>query len=158
MPMMQRPAVSFVEGGKCWENKYQTFDLKVYVPDNDLDGQTNNYGFHAPLLLVFEEEKQSMESAVNFAKSTGLSKIASSVDSSVLFIHPTSEKGWEGADESLYAELISEVKRSRSIRTASSRILISSRRNSKAFSREARSSARTSTATESRPIMLPNIF
>ena len=110
MPMMQRPAVSCVEGGKCWENKYQTFDLKVYVPDNDLDGQTNNYGFRAPLLLVFEEEKQSMESAVNFAKSTGLSKIASSVDSSVLFIHPTSEKGWEGADESLYAELISEVK------------------------------------------------
>ena len=58
MPMMQRPAVSCVEGGKCWENKYQTFDLKVYVPDNDLDGQTNNYGFRAPLLLVFEEEKQ----------------------------------------------------------------------------------------------------
>ena len=28
----------------------------------------------------------------------------------MLFIHPTSEKGWEGADERLYAELISEVK------------------------------------------------
>ena len=110
MPMMERPVVRDISGGKCWENKYQTFELKVFVPDNDLDGQTNNYGFRAPLLLVFEEEKQSMESAVAFAKSTGLSKIASSVDSSVLFIHPTSEKGWEGSDESLYAELISEVK------------------------------------------------
>ncbi len=110
MPMMERPLVKDVNGGRFWENKYQTFELKVFVPDNDLDGQTNNYTFRAPLLLVFEEEKQDMESAVEFAKKTGLSKIAASVDSSVLFIYPTCEGGWEKADESLYAELISEVK------------------------------------------------
>ncbi len=111
MPMMERPAVRDVNGGKFWENKYQTFELKVFVPDNDLDGQTNNYTFRAPLLLVFEEEKQDTDSsAVEFAKKTGLAKIAASVDSSVLFIYPTCEGGWEKADESLYAELISEVK------------------------------------------------
>ena len=73
MPMMERPLVKDVNGGRFWENKYQTFELKVFVPDNDLDGQTNNYTFRAPLLLVFEEEKQDMESAVEFAKKTGLS-------------------------------------------------------------------------------------
>ena len=110
MPMMERPAVIDVNGGKFWEHKYQTFELKVFVPDNDIDGQTNNYGFRAPLLLVFEEEKMDKESAVEFAKRTGLAQIAARVDSTVLFVYPTAEGGWESADASLYAELISEIK------------------------------------------------
>ena len=61
MPMMERPEVRDCNGGRCWEHEFQTFWMKVFVPDNDLDGQTNNYGFRAPLLLVFEEEKQDMD-------------------------------------------------------------------------------------------------
>ncbi len=56
MAMIERPFVRSVDGGKYWGHAYETFDLKVFVPDNNLDGQTNNYGFRAPLLLVFEEE------------------------------------------------------------------------------------------------------
>lgn len=110
MPMMERPQVLDVDGGKYWENRYQSFELKVFVPDNDLDGQTNNYTFRAPLLLVFEEEKLGRDEAVLLAKHTGLADIAARVDGSVLFIYPTAEGGWAGADEGLYAELISEVK------------------------------------------------
>ena len=110
MPMMKRPQVLDVDGGKYWENRYQSFELKVFVPDNDLDGQTNNYTFRAPLLLVFEEEKLGRDEAVLLAKNTGLADIAARVDGSVLFIYPTAEGGWAGADEGLYAELISEVK------------------------------------------------
>ena len=84
MPMMERPAVRDCDGGRCWENEFPTFLMKVFVPENDLDGQTNNYGFRAPLLLVFEEEKQDLDSAVSFAKETGLSKIAAAYDSSTL--------------------------------------------------------------------------
>ena len=110
MAMMERPQVREIPGGKCWEHGFEQFDLKVFVPDNDLDGQVNNYGFRAPLLLVFEEEKQDMESAVRFAKESGLAKVAADVDSSVLFVYPTAEGGWAGADESLYAAVIAEVK------------------------------------------------
>ena len=110
MPMMERPQVNDCKGGKCWEHAFDSFTMKVFVPDNELDGQTNNYGFRAPLLLVFEEEKQDMESAVNFAHETGLSDIAAGFDSSVLFIYPAAEGGWAGADSSLYADVIAEIR------------------------------------------------
>ncbi len=108
MAMMERPSVRSVDGGKCWEHTFETFDLKVFVPDNSLDGQTNNYVFRAPLLLVFEEKKQSMDQAIRFAKDSGLSDIAANADSSVLFVYP--KNGWADADKSLYADVIAEIK------------------------------------------------
>lgn len=110
MAMMERPLVREAAGGKCWEHTFEKFRLKVYVPDNDLDGQTNNYGFRAPLLLIFEEESQDMDQAVRFARESGLARVAAGVDSSVLFVYPTAEGGWAGADESLYAAVIAEIK------------------------------------------------
>ncbi len=111
MGMMERPAVTVLpDGGKYWEHRYEKFFLKAYIPANNLDGQTNNWGFRAPLLLVFEENRQSMEEAVAFAAKSGLGDIAAAVDSSVLFIYPTNEGGWKNADEELYASVISEVK------------------------------------------------
>ena len=110
MAMMERPAVYDITGGKCWEHRFEAFYLKVFIPDNDLDGQINNYGFRAPLLLVFEEERQSMEQAVGFARKSGLAKIAAEADSGVLFLYPAAEGGWAGADEGFYASVISEIK------------------------------------------------
>ena len=86
MAMSERPQVRQIPGGKCWEHGFEQFDLKAYIPDNRLNGQVNNYGFRAPLLLVFEEEKQSMDSAVAFARSSGLERIAARYDTSVLFV------------------------------------------------------------------------
>ena len=110
MAMTERPQVREITGGKCWEHTFELFGLKAYVPDNSLDGQVNNYGFRAPLLLVFEEKPQDMDSAVRFARETGLAKIAADADTAVLFIHPAAEGGWAAADESLYAALIAEIK------------------------------------------------
>lgn len=111
MSMTQRPLVAATaDGGKCWEHEFEKFYLKTYVPANDLDGQTNNYSFRAPLLLVFEENRLTMEQAIDFAKTTGLADIAASADSSVLFVYPTNEGGWKNATEELYADVIAEIK------------------------------------------------
>ena len=110
MAMLERPAVKLTSGGRYWDHRFESFFLKAYVPDNDLDGQTNNYGFRAPLLLVFEEKPQDMDSAVRFARESGLADIAAKADSSVLFVYPTAKDGWKSADEGLYRELIAEIK------------------------------------------------
>ena len=110
MAMMERPQVRETTGGKCWEHRFDRFELKVYVPDNDLDGQINNYGFRAPLLLVFEEERQDMDAAVAFARESGLARVAAKTDTAVLFVYPTAAGGWQAEDEGLYAAVIAEIK------------------------------------------------
>ena len=110
MGMNERPAVTVMaDGGKYWEHTFEKFYLKTYVPATDVDGKVNNYTFRAPLLLVFEENRQSMEDAIAFAKASGLADVASKVDSTVLFVYPT-EGGWADQDESFYASIIAEVK------------------------------------------------
>ncbi|MBR5419573.1 MAG: hypothetical protein IK115_00340 [Lachnospiraceae bacterium] len=111
MGVMERPEVKqLADGGKCWEHAYEHFRLKVFKPATEVDGPVNNYGFRAPLLLVFEEKEQSMEEAVAFAGQSGLARIASDVDSTVLFIYPTCEGGWDKAGVELYQELIANTK------------------------------------------------
>ncbi len=111
MALETRPEVLTLEdGSKYWEQKYDSFYLKTYVPANDLNGQVNNYGFKAPLLMVFEENVSDRDSAISFAQRTGLADIAAEYDASVLFIYPACEGGWEKAAASLYADIIAEVR------------------------------------------------
>lgn len=96
------------DGSKYWEHTFEKFHAKVYVPESDPITDIVNFGFRAPYLLIFEETKQSIESAKAFADSTGLTKIAASFGGSVVFIYPTCEGGWDNAPDDIYTALISE--------------------------------------------------
>ena len=110
MAMLERPVVRQADGGKCWAHTFDAFELKAYVPDNELNGQVNNYGFRAPLLLVFEERRQSIEEAVRFAREKGFAEIAARYDTAVLFIYPTAAGGWAEAGDDFYPSVIAEIK------------------------------------------------
>ena len=72
MGIMERPLVTkMADGGKYWEHTYEKFYLKAYLSATEIDGQVNNYTFRAPLLLVFEENRQSMEDAIALIQKDG---------------------------------------------------------------------------------------
>lgn len=109
--MENKPVVStFEDGSKYWENTFDNFKAKVYVPTTNLPEKIINYGYAAPYLLIFEETESDKDGAKSFADSTGLSKIASEYASSVVFIYPTCEGGWKNATQELYTELIANSK------------------------------------------------
>ena len=75
--MNQMPEViSLSERSKYWEHTFEKFFVKVYLPENDPITDIVNFGFRAPYLLIFEENKQTAEEAKSFADTTGLTKIA----------------------------------------------------------------------------------
>ena len=108
---MNKPTVStFEDGSKIWQNTFENFKAKVYVPTTELPEKIINFGYAAPYLLVFEEKEADAAGAKSHADSTGLSQIAREHASSVVYIYPTCEGGWKNATTDLYTELIANSK------------------------------------------------
>ena len=111
MGMKEMPAVEkLADGGVFWKHEYKNFKVKTYVPKSAPITEIVNFGFKAPYLIVFEENELTDNEAVSFAKETKLEEIAANYGSSVVFVSPTSEKGWEDASYDLFPELIAESK------------------------------------------------
>ena len=110
--MDNKPNVTYSEKYKAafWEAEFKNFTATVYVPENDLDDDVINYGFIAPYLLVFSPEKMNYDTAVSFAKEKGLEEIARKYASSVVYIYPTSAKGWADASPEIFAEILTNSK------------------------------------------------
>lgn len=109
MGMQQMPMINTLpDGAKTWEYQFETFGVKVYVPVGNPLSDIVNFGFMAPYLLIFDEENRSMEEAVAFAKTSGYAEIAAKYSTSVVFVSPTANGGWDEAPESLFADLIAE--------------------------------------------------
>ena len=107
MAMTQLPQIAAVKGGKfCCADTFDTFRVKVFVPDCELPADIINYGFEAPYLLVFEESERSPEEAVAWAKESGLAQIARRYAGSVVFVYPKAADGWAGADVTLFQVLM----------------------------------------------------
>jgi len=109
--MKEMPQIILLDdGSKIWENKFEKFQVKVYIPKCDLPTDIINYGFITPYLLVFEENKYTLEEAKEFADESGLAEIAREYGGSIVFIYPTNEGGWLTAPDDLFASIISETK------------------------------------------------
>lgn len=102
--------IDFEDGSKIWENKFDDFEVKVYIPQCDLPADIVNYGFMTPYLMIFEETKATIEEAKKFADSNGFSAIAAEYGGSVVFFYPTNEGGWNNAPKDLFATIISETR------------------------------------------------
>lgn len=96
------------DGSKMWSHTFEHFEAKVYIPKCDLLCDIINYGFRAPYLMVFEEERTTLEEAKQFADNSGLSNIAAEYGGSVVFFYPTNEGGWSKAPSDLFASIISQ--------------------------------------------------
>jgi len=111
MAMKDIPKIlNFSDGSKIWENNFGTFTAKVYLPKSDLPHEIINYGFMAPYLLIFAEKNYSLEEAKRFADESGLGEIAAGYASSVVFIYPANDGGWEEAPEDMFTRIIEETR------------------------------------------------
>ena len=107
--MVKMPKVNkLYDGSTVWCHEYDGFEAKVYIPKCELLTDVINYGFIAPYMMVFEENKLSLEEAKHFADENGLAKIAANFGGSVVFIYPTNEGGWNKAPKDLFESIISE--------------------------------------------------
>lgn len=99
-----------MKNGKIWDYDGGSFTAKVYYPANELPGNIINFGYKAPYLMVFTEDKLDDENAQKFAEESGLAKVASAHDSSVVFFYPTCEGGWANATLDVYKDIIAQSK------------------------------------------------
>lgn len=109
MAMQKMPAVRREPGGmKYWEHTFERFRIQVVVPEGDALSDIVNFGFAAPYLLLFTEQKLGAEEAVAFAEEKGFTEIAAKYSGSVALVYPTCEGGWKNADEQLFIDLVAE--------------------------------------------------
>ena len=107
--MEKAPEINTLKDGTVyWSHTFTRFEATVLVPAPapELHVDILNYGFIAPYLLVFSENKLNADSARIFAEDAGLTQIARDFASSVVFIYPTAQGGWKNAAPDLFAEII----------------------------------------------------
>ena len=100
---------NFTDNSKYWEQTFETFSAKVYLPNCDLPVDIINYAFMTPYLLIFEEQPLTSEAAKQLADEKGFSKIAVEYGGSVVFITPNADS-WSNASPDLFVDLISNTK------------------------------------------------
>ncbi|MCR5178941.1 MAG: hypothetical protein K6C95_08165 [Lachnospiraceae bacterium] len=94
------------DGRKFWSADFGSFRAKVFVQKQHPLADIVNFGYLAPYLLIFEEKEMTQEEAIRFSDERGFSAIAEEYSGSVVFVYPSSERGWDDAPASLFADVI----------------------------------------------------
>ncbi len=98
--------IDLPEGKKFWSATFDSFRVKVYVQKQHQLADIVNFGYLAPYLIIFEEKEMTQEEAIRFSDEQGFSAIAEKYSGSVVFVYPTSEKGWEDAPATIFPDVI----------------------------------------------------
>lgn len=106
--MERKPDFKTTKGGIYWENTYDDFSVKVFMPDNNLLSDVINYCFMTPYVMVLEEKPQTIEEAVAFAEKEELDTVMKKYAGGVVFFYPTCEGGWKNAPADLFTKIIDE--------------------------------------------------
>ena len=83
-------------------------EVKVYQMEDFMYSDIINYGYSAPLLLVFGNEAFTDATLEEYAVSTGLGQIAAENGGSIVFVNP--KTSWDQEEEGLYENIISHTK------------------------------------------------
>lgn len=110
MAITQKPLVRSVQNGKIWEQEFNTFKVKVYIPHCEEIGRIINFGYDAPCFLLINEKLFTDEEVIECSKKTGLENIARKLFTSVIFVTPNQTDSNLFAPIGFFEELISNIK------------------------------------------------
>ncbi len=83
-------------------------EIYVFQPDDIMHADLINYGYTAPLLMVFGDGKLDARNAAEFIREKGIDKTAREYGASVVFVNPASK--WEEEPYGLYEAVIAQTK------------------------------------------------
>ena len=87
--------------------KIQDHTIYIYQPEDIMRGDIINYGYSAPLLMVFGNGKLDEEEAVNFIKEKGIDKIAQKNGGFVIFVNP--KENWDKEEHGIYEAILKKT-------------------------------------------------
>ncbi len=79
----------------------------VYKPADEVNSNIINYGYSAPLLLVFGEGKMDQNKAVAFICEKGIDRVARDNGGSVVFVNPATD--WKSEKKGLYEAVLAKT-------------------------------------------------
>ena len=94
-------------GGFISSFKITDHQIFVYQPEDIMHANIINYGYSAPLLIVFADEKMNRDEAVEFICEKGIDKVAQNNGGAVVFVNPV--KSWDKEEYGVYEEVLAQT-------------------------------------------------
>lgn len=96
------------QGGYVSSFTITEHQIYVYRPEDKMNANIINYGYSAPLLLVFPDEKLERQKAVEFVCEKGIDKVAQNNGGAVVIVNPL--ESWDNEKYGLYEEVLAETR------------------------------------------------
>ncbi len=79
-------------------------EIFIYQPEDLMASNVINYGYSAPLLLVFADCRMDEEEAVSFIREKNVDRIAQKTGGFVVFVNPSNK--WDKEEEGIYEKIM----------------------------------------------------